>query len=428
MTVLTSQIASQLVSEAVKKSPPGEVNVIIPEVYTSIQESAFLGFRITSVSIPNSVTIIGDSAFRGNDLESVTIPDSVTIIGDSAFSGNSLYGSRITIGTSVETIGEYAFLGNYLDGSSVTIPDSVRTLSNKAFASSSLFSYDEVLLLFGTDSSADNSIPTGLLLTDGFGFNLVTAFNENIEAGTTIGTLYSFDLDPGDEFDYSLVGESTDNEFFEIDDNQLKIVGSPDFESKQPYSLNIRTTDLKGNFFEKPFTLEVNDLVESTDLLTGMEVEVTQYETDWKRDLKQKKPTSDKFGFNGSNEKGTFFTIKNAFEDSLLSSGKDYSFALVQRNQTLDEAFGSSEYLLSESFSLNESTINYISFDSDDVKDFKASFDAKQKYDAIVFDETDGIALLSRGVGKLTKEASDGFDKRIENLPTIIDPSENFMG
>ena len=163
-------------------------------------------------------------------------------------------------------------------------------------------------------------------------------------------------------------------------------------------------------------------------ILTSIEVEVTQYETDWKRDLKQKKPTSDKFGFNGTNGDETFFTIKNAFEDSPLSSEKDYSIALVQRNQTLDEAFGSSEYLLSESFSLNESTINYISFDSAEVEDFKNSFGAKQKYDAIVFDEADGIALLSRGVGKLTKETSDGFDNRIGNLSPTINPSENFIG
>ena len=88
----------------------GVVNVIIPEGFTTISDSAFFYCSsLESVTILDSVTSIGDSAFWGcSRLTSVVIPDSVTSIGGAVFNEcNSL--TSVVIGNSVTSIGEWAF-------------------------------------------------------------------------------------------------------------------------------------------------------------------------------------------------------------------------------------------------------------------------------------------------------------------------------
>ena len=92
-----------------------------------------------------------------------------------------------------------------------------------------------------------------------------TSFDENIEAGAVVGTFSTADPDVGDAFSYSLVdgvGDS-DNALFLIDGDQLKIINSPDFESKSSYSIRLETKDSGSLTLEKSFTLTVNDLPES---------------------------------------------------------------------------------------------------------------------------------------------------------------------
>jgi hypothetical protein len=90
-------------------------NSLIPRIPSKIQgkkvlrieEEAFSGKKLTSVTIPQNVTKIGDRAFEDNQLTSVTIPDSVTTISDGAFYGNQL--TSVTIPNNVTTISKFAF-------------------------------------------------------------------------------------------------------------------------------------------------------------------------------------------------------------------------------------------------------------------------------------------------------------------------------
>lgn len=100
-----------------------------------------------------------------------------------------------------------------------------------------------------------NDAPSDLSLS-------AASINENVAVNSFIGTLSTFDQDAGSTFTYSLAagGGDTDNAVFTIDGNQLKINVSPDFETKNSYSLRVRTTDQGGLFFEKVFTVTINNL------------------------------------------------------------------------------------------------------------------------------------------------------------------------
>ncbi|MBE9058096.1 hypothetical protein IQ237_19175, partial [Sphaerospermopsis sp. LEGE 08334] len=103
-----------------------------------------------------------------------------------------------------------------------------------------------------------NETPTDVALS-------ATTVNENVGSNTVIGTFSSTDPDAGNTFTYSLVAGigDTDNTAFSIVGNQLQINNSPDFETKNSYSIRVKTTDQGGLEFEKTFVVTVNDLNET---------------------------------------------------------------------------------------------------------------------------------------------------------------------
>ncbi|MFM8332725.1 MAG: beta strand repeat-containing protein [Candidatus Methylumidiphilus sp.] len=100
-----------------------------------------------------------------------------------------------------------------------------------------------------------NSAPTGLRLS-------TDRVDENVAAGSVVGTLSSSDPDAGDAFTYSLVAGdgAADNAAFSIAGDQLKVNAAPDFESQAAYHIRVRTTDQGGLSFEKALMVSVNDL------------------------------------------------------------------------------------------------------------------------------------------------------------------------
>lgn len=103
-----------------------------------------------------------------------------------------------------------------------------------------------------------NDSPTGIALSNA----LVT---ENVPAGTVVGALSSRDQDSRDTFTYMLVPGSggSDNASFTISGSQLLVTDSVDYESKNVYSVRVRTTDAGGLTFDKAFTVSVKDVNET---------------------------------------------------------------------------------------------------------------------------------------------------------------------
>ena len=87
---------------------------------------------------------------------------------------------------------------------------------------------------------------------------------ENQPIGTAVGQLTATDLDVGDIFTYSLVHDSVypDNLAFIIDGDSLKINEVFNFEVKDIYLIRIRVTDGGGEFYEKEFIINIQDVNE----------------------------------------------------------------------------------------------------------------------------------------------------------------------
>jgi hypothetical protein len=100
-----------------------------------------------------------------------------------------------------------------------------------------------------------NQAPTNLTLSN-------STVAENQVIGTVIGNLSSTDPDTGNTFTYSLVTGTgaTDNSLFSIINNQLTTNSVFDYETKNSYSVRVRTTDQGGLFFEQQLTIGVTDL------------------------------------------------------------------------------------------------------------------------------------------------------------------------
>ena len=113
-------------------------DLVIPDSYNGlpvigINNGAFGGTALTSVTIPDSINSIGEQAFTGcENLTSVSIGNGVTSIGYAAFYNCSNL-SSLTVGNSVTSIGDHAFWG-CSSLKSITIPDSVTSIGEQAFA------------------------------------------------------------------------------------------------------------------------------------------------------------------------------------------------------------------------------------------------------------------------------------------------------
>jgi gliding motility-associated-like protein len=95
-----------------------------------------------------------------------------------------------------------------------------------------------------------NDQPTNIALSN-------STVTENNSANATIGTLTSEDQDGTAAFTYSLVtgAGDADNGSFTIEGNVLKATTVFDFETKNTFSVRIRTSDGSGGTFEKAFTI-----------------------------------------------------------------------------------------------------------------------------------------------------------------------------
>ncbi|WOB45037.1 DUF4347 domain-containing protein [Thermoleptolyngbya oregonensis NK1-22] len=187
---------------------------------------------------------------------SITIPDWFDEITESAslyYMINGMDRARNTAGTLFEDANDPAVFGARF------LPNTGKTLQSVTVEKVGTTGYLNVMGATGVV----NNPPTNVNLSS-------TSVNENVAAGFTVGGLSTVDPDAGNTHTYSLVAGAgdIDNATFSIVGNQLRINASPDFETKSSYSIRVRTTDQGGLFFERVFTINVNDVNEAPTNLT----------------------------------------------------------------------------------------------------------------------------------------------------------------
>ncbi|ELR70859.1 hypothetical protein C900_03294 [Fulvivirga imtechensis AK7] len=97
-----------------------------------------------------------------------------------------------------------------------------------------------------------------------------TSVDENTATTTIVGKLSTTDGNTDQTHTYTLVAGTgdADNTSFSISGDQLLTAASFDFESKNTYSIRIKTNDGFGGAYEKAFTITVNDVAEApTDII-----------------------------------------------------------------------------------------------------------------------------------------------------------------
>ncbi len=102
-----------------------------------------------------------------------------------------------------------------------------------------------------------NEVPTDISLSS-------SSVAENSASGTSVGNFSTTDPDAGNTFTYALVTGTgdTDNASFTITGNTIKTNAVFDFETKNSYTVRVRSTDQGGLSFEKAFTISVTDVNE----------------------------------------------------------------------------------------------------------------------------------------------------------------------
>ena len=103
-----------------------------------------------------------------------------------------------------------------------------------------------------------NNAPTDISLSP-------NTIAENQPVNTVVGTFNSTDPDPGDTFTYTLVpgSGSEDNSYFNIQGNNLRTSAVFDYETKNSYSIRVRSTDQGGLWVEKQFSIAVLNVNEA---------------------------------------------------------------------------------------------------------------------------------------------------------------------
>jgi hypothetical protein len=103
-----------------------------------------------------------------------------------------------------------------------------------------------------------------------------TAINENNSINAVIGALSSVDPDGSGSYTYTLVSGtgSTDNSSFNISGSNLRAGIAFDYETKNSYSIRIRSTDSAHSslYVEKAFTITINDVGEG--VITRFQVDL----------------------------------------------------------------------------------------------------------------------------------------------------------
>lgn len=149
------------------------------------------------------------------------------------------------------------------------------TISGNKLLTNTLFDYDTKnsynIRIQCTDNTGLSRDETFTISIDEFNYtptNITLSnaqVNENTPAPCVVGSFGTVDANASTDFTYMLVSGTgdTDNACFTIDSGVLQLESTPNYEVQNEYSIRVRTTDIGNLYFEKQFTITVNDVAEA---------------------------------------------------------------------------------------------------------------------------------------------------------------------
>jgi hypothetical protein len=185
----------------------------------------------------------------------------VPVAADQSVSTNEDSAKSITLTASDEDRDTLTFVivsGPFHGTLSGTAPDVTYTPDGD-FSGSDSFSFEARDGKGGADTAtvsmtvtAVNDSPTDVALSN-------ASVDENEASGTTVGKFSTTDPDSGDTHTYTLASGAgdDDNGSFQIMDGTLKTAAGFDFETKDSYTIRVKTDDGHGGTFEKQFTISI---------------------------------------------------------------------------------------------------------------------------------------------------------------------------
>ncbi len=149
------------------------------------------------------------------------------------------------------------------NGSFVIVEDELRTFESFDYETQDIYFvyvqtndgkggiYTQQFVINITDA---NDAPTALQLSS-------NTIAENLPPNSTVGYFNTSDVDVGDTFRYELVNGfgGDDNASFTIEGNQLKSAEMFDLDTKDSYSILVRTFDSHDAFYDQTFTILITD-------------------------------------------------------------------------------------------------------------------------------------------------------------------------
>jgi hypothetical protein len=228
---------------------------------TTVIDSAITISDVDSVNLANATISITSGFVSSQDILSFTNQNGITGSYNSTTGVLSLTGN--TTLANYQTALRSITYSNSSDNPNTT----TRTISfqvNDGSLNSSLKTRN-------INITAVNDAPTNLSLS-----NINVAENKPI--ATVIGNFSSTDPDGNNTFTYSLIAGTgaTDNALFTIAGNQLKTNAVFNFETKNSYSVRVKTTDQGGLFYEKQLTIGVTDINENFTTTPQQDIIVLQ--------------------------------------------------------------------------------------------------------------------------------------------------------
>jgi hypothetical protein len=219
----------------------------------------------------NDVQVVGNYAYVADGLSGLQIID-ISDPTKPILKGN--YKSTYqTYADNVRVVGKYAYL--LYDYSGTEIID-ISDPSNPTLKSKDDVSYGYDVQVIGNyayvvddrkikvidvgDFTDTNQAPTNITLNN-------STIAENQPINTKIGNFTTTDPNTANAFTYSLVsgtGDTNNNSFIIVGNNELQTKAIFDYETKNSYSIRIKTTDQGGLSFEKQLTIGVTDVNDRT--------------------------------------------------------------------------------------------------------------------------------------------------------------------